>query len=536
MALTTSDNSTTTVIDALNRIVLDLSRHLSAEQRYIRLLQVWRELFPCDACALLQLQDGCLTPRAADGLDHSIMGRRFDVADHPRLSRILQQQMNQGITRFDAHSDLPDPYDGLIDTPDGELHIHDCMGTVLTIDDKPWGIVTMDALNPKAFDAIDQASLTALISLTSAAIKTAELIDALEHQAQHQQQVAAALVEEQLQQEMLGNSQAMQTLNADIDLVAQSDLTALVFGETGVGKELVARAIHQRSLRRDFPIVTVNCAALPEALVESELFGHMSGAFSGANKDRLGKFELADNGTLFLDEVGELPLAIQSKLLRVLQSGELQRLGSDDQHKVDVRIITATNRDLKAEVSAGRFRADLYHRLSVYPLHVPALRERGNDLLLLSGYFLTGLQRKLGVNSLGLTAEAQTCLLSYGWPGNVRELEHLLSRAALKAIGRMGRTARAITLAIQDLDIDHNENTVSQYIVDPSSQESIDDNAGDNMLSLIDLKTATDHFQRQHIQQQLQLQKGNKAATARALGLDRSNFLRLIKRLGLQDI
>jgi anaerobic nitric oxide reductase transcription regulator len=176
---------------------------------------------------------------------------------------------------------------------------------------------------------------------------------------------------------MIGQSKAHKRLVEEINLVGGSDLTVLITGETGVGKELVAQAIHAASTRADKPIISLNCAALPDTLVESELFGHVRGAFTGAMNDRRGKFELANGGTLFLDEVGELSLTVQAKLLRVLQSGQLQRLGSDKEHQVDVRLIAATNRDLAEEVRSGRYRADFYHRLSVYPLLVPALRDRG---------------------------------------------------------------------------------------------------------------------------------------------------------------
>jgi anaerobic nitric oxide reductase transcription regulator len=523
-----------TFFSALEVITQDLARHLSAEERYHRLLHAWRTSFPCDACALLKLQDNVLIPLAADGFEDRITGRQFPLDQHPRLAQILQHRES---LRFDANSDLPDPYDGLISTPDGELHVHDCMGAVVQIDDKPWGMVTMDALNPHAFDDIDPFELHSLLGLTAATLKTAALIDALEHKASYQQQVTAALVEEQQHQNMLGTSKAMLALKKDIELVAQSELTALILGESGVGKELVARAIHQQSTRAGQAIVTVNCAALPESLVESELFGHVSGAFSGANKDRLGKFELANGGTLFLDEVGELPLSVQASLLRVLQSGDIQRLGSDNHHQVDVRIIAATNRDLKNEVSEGRFRADLYHRLSVYPLHVAPLRERINDVVLLAGHFLARLQRQLGSNNLTLAPEAEAAMLSYNWPGNVRELEHLLSRAALKGIGREGRSNRVIVLQTDDLDLSAPGSSAPLPTNNPQQggAATIDthSSATAEPMQTMDLKSATDHFQRQYIQYQLDLHQGKKAPAARALGLDRSNLQRLLNRLGL---
>ena len=179
----------------------------------------------------------------------------------------------------------------------------------------------------------------------------------------------------------------MQQLKKEIEIVATSELNVLVGGETGTGKELVVKSIHEKSLRADHPLIYLNCAALPESVAESELFGHVKGAFTGAITHRRGKFEMADNGTLFLDEIGELSPSLQAKLLRVLQYGDIQRVGDDSSLRVNVRVLAATNRDLREEVLAGRFRADLFHRLSVFPLFVPPLKERGEDIMLLAGYF-----------------------------------------------------------------------------------------------------------------------------------------------------
>jgi len=273
-------------------------------------------------------------------------------------------------------------------------------------------------------------------------------------------------------------------------------------------------------------MVYVNCAALPESIAESELFGHIKGAFSGAVSDRTGKFELANGGTIFLDEIGELPLSIQAKLLRTLQNGEIQRVGSDKQIKVDVRVIAATNRNLQQEVAAGQFRPDLYHRLAVYPMHVPALRERGKDVLLLAGAFLEKNQQRLGVKKLRLGQDAKKALLDYHWPGNIRELEHLLSRAALKSATLENRQEDFITISLSYLDI----------VPEPLNAYSID-SVEDSPAALstpIDFKNAIDEFQRQLIRQQLAAQQGNMAATARMLGMDRGNFHRLLKRLEIK--
>ena len=232
-------------------------------------------------------------------------------------------------------------------------------------------------------------------------------------------------------------SPVMQRLYADVAGIAATDATVLLQGETGVGKDMVARHIHQQSQRADASFIKVDCGSIPENLIESELFGYMPGSFSGASRSgKAGLVEVASGGTLFLDEVGELSLPVQAKLLRVLQSGQLQRLGSDREHHVDVRVIAATNRDLAAEVSAGRMRADFYHRLNVYPLNVPPLRERDSDVLQLAGYFFEENRSRLKLGGLRLEATAQAALLNHRWAGNVRELEHLISRAVLKALSR----------------------------------------------------------------------------------------------------
>jgi transcriptional regulator with GAF, ATPase, and Fis domain len=230
---------------------------------------------------------------------------------------------------------------------------------------------------------------------------------------------------------ILGNSAAMRRVIEQIEMVAPTDATVLVMGETGVGKELVARAIHEHSRRRKRPLVKVNCTAIPRELFESELFGHSKGAFSGAVSDRLGRFQLADGGTIFLDEIGELPRELQPKLLRVLQDGEFEPVGSDTTRRVDVRVIAATNRDLKSLIRTGQFREDLYYRLSVFPIEVPPLRERKEDIPLLAKSFLEAACKRLNRSGLQLTASQLAQLQNYDWPGNVRELQNVIERAVI---------------------------------------------------------------------------------------------------------
>ena len=313
-------------------------------------------------------------------------------------------------------------------------------------------------------------------------------------------------------------------MQAEIELVAPSELTVLVVGETGVGKELAVRELHAQSRRADKPLVIVNCAALPENLVESELFGHVRGAFSGAVGDRPGKFAMAHGGTLFLDEVGELPLAVQAKLLRALQDGQLQRVGSDREHRVDVRLVAATNRNLAAEVKAGRFRADLYHRLAVFPLRVPPLRERAEDVSVLAGHFLEENRRRLGVRVLRLTTRAQAALHDHRWPGNVRELEFLIARAALKAT-HQPHLQGVVSIDIGDLNPLHLADTEAP-VNWPAAAPPL---AGATQ----DLRSAVEQLQRERVTQALLQHHGNVAAAGRSLGLDRANLVRLAQRLGI---
>lgn len=502
---------------SLLAIVSDLSQPFSEDQRYQRLLRAVKQAFPCDATALLKLQQRTLVPLAVDGLSEDTLGRRFEIDQHPRLATIL---LSRSPVRFDADSPLPDPYDGLIDTGNDNLHVHDCMGVSLYIDNQAWGVLTLDAAAIGTFDSTNTDELTAFIRLAEATVKAAELIRHLENRLQHEHQVVQAVLADRSAQPMIGNSDAMQLLIREISIVSESDLAVLICGETGVGKELVAQQIHQHSRRANAPMVYVNCAALPENLIESELFGHLKGAFSGASHSRTGKFELANSGTLFLDEVGEIPIAAQAKLLRALQSGEIQRIGNDTPLSVDVRIIAATNRHLPDEISAGRFRADLYHRLSVYPIQVPPLRERQRDVLLLAGFFVEQQRRRLGLQAVRLTPEVQSQLVSYHWPGNVRELEHSISRALLKGRSRHAHCPALLHIDSTDININLSaEPTITATTNPPTS------------INLLPLKEATDNFQREYIEQALQHHHNNQAQAAQSLGLDRSNFYRLKKRL-----
>jgi len=501
-------------------IVTDLAQPLAPAIRHQRLLAVLKRLFGCDAMALLQLRDTVLQPLAVDGLSEDALGRRFVVAEQPRLAHILRSREP---VRFDDAA-LADPYDGLIENASGPLPVHDCMGAALYIDERPWGVLTFDALQPGVFADLDPQLLRLCVRLAEVSVKTALTIDGLRAQIDREHQFNEVLRAERAPHELIGKSPAMQALRHNIATVAGSDLLVLILGETGVGKELVAQQLHQQSPRAQRSLVHVNCAALPETLAESELFGHRRGAFTGAIQDRAGKFELADGGTLLLDEIGELPLSIQAKLLRVLQLGEIQHVGNDQPLHVDVRVLAATNRDLRAEVAAGRFRADLYHRLSVFPIAVPPLRERGRDAIALAGYFLEANQRRLHLRNIRLSTAAKQALLDYEWPGNVRELEHVMSRAALLAAADQRTASRWVSIEPEHLGL--------RPLIAPATKPAIASAAAPQGSTT--LAQAMAEFQKSWLQQCLHEHDNVVAAAARRAGVDRSNFLRLLKKLGLR--
>ena len=296
---------------------------------------------------------------------------------------------------------------------------------------------------------------------------------------------------------IIGNCAAMRSIYAQIAQVADSSATVLIRGESGTGKELVARAIHQASSRKNKPFVAVNCAALPENLIESELFGHERGSFTGAVNMRRGRFELADGGTLFLDEIGDISLPVQVKLLRFLQEKSFERIGGQEQLSVDVRVLAATSRDLEEYMSLDKFREDLYYRLNVFPIHVPALRERRSDIMLLTDHFLGKYNKIYGKNIKRISTPAINMMMAYHWPGNVRELENCMERAVLTS----------------------SDDVVHGYNLPPSLQTGQE--TGTAMVSRdgADFMTMVSSYERELIVDSLKINHGNVAAVARMLGL-----------------
>ncbi|RTR04476.1 nitric oxide reductase transcriptional regulator NorR [Halomonas nitroreducens] len=503
-------------------LVADLVTDLPSAVRLQRLARTLRERFRCGAVCLLRLQEDVLVPVAVDGLVHEALGRRFEVAHHPRLAAILASRAS---TLFPPDAGLPDPYDGLIEQQPGQpLHVHDCMGISLHVEGEPWGALTLDALEAGTFGDADREALERDALLVEAAVRVTRLEQEV-RALRMARQGTNPPIEAPEASEILGHSPVLRRLLQELDVVAASDLPVLLTGETGVGKELFARRLHQRSPRRDASLVQVNCAALPESLAESELFGHVRGAFSGATADRAGRFEAAEGGTLFLDEVGELPPPVQAKLLRALQEGEVQRLGEDRPRRLDVRIIAATNRQLADAVREGHFRADLYHRLSVYPVVIPPLRERGGDVLVLAGHFLEINRARLGVRSLRLSPRSEEALLGYAWPGNVRELEHVISRAAIKALGQGAHRDEIITLEPEGLDLPVHLEVDAALPAAPS---------GETQSQTVTLREQVEQAQRRAIREALAAGDGRWAAAARHLEVDPSNLHKLARRLGLK--
>jgi transcriptional regulator with GAF, ATPase, and Fis domain len=344
-------------------------------------------------------------------------------------------------------------------------------------------------------------TLTAIASLAAVGFQANREVETL--------RAEKALLEEEIGQAsgIVGRSPAIRRLLELVDRVAPRDTTVLITGESGTGKELIARALHDKSLRHERPFIAVNCAALSETLFESELFGHEKGAFTGAISLKRGRFELAQGGTIFLDEVGELASSLQAKLLRVLQQREFERVGGTHPHPLDIRIIAATNRDLADDVREGRFREDLYHRLNVVTLNSPPLRERAEDVPLLANYFLERSAKRCNRHVLGISPEASGMLVQYSWPGNVRELENAMERAVVLG--------------------------VSDRVLPEDLPESLVETAPRDASARYHLSVG--HAKREAILEAYAQGNWDYKQAARTLGLHPNYLLRLVRNLGLRE-
>ncbi|SPZ13373.1 two-component response regulator [Pseudomonas luteola] len=320
---------------------------------------------------------------------------------------------------------------------------------------------------------------------------------------------------------IIGSCAPMQDLYGKIRKVAPTDSTVLIQGESGTGKELVARALHNLSRRVKAPLISVNCAAIPETLIESELFGHEKGAFTGASASRTGLVEAADGGTLFLDEIGELPLEAQARLLRVLQEGEIRRVGSVQSQKVNVRLIAATHRDLKTSAKTGQFREDLYYRLNVISLRLPPLRERSNDVLEIARVFLARQSNRMGRETMHFSQEAELAIRHYSWPGNVRELENAIERAViLSEKNEIEPDLLGIDIELEDLDL-------SEHFLDPLETPLGSSNVSHEPTEDLSLEDYFQHFVLEHQDHMTETE------LARKLGISRKCLWERRQRLGI---
>jgi two-component system response regulator HydG len=454
-------------------------------------------------------------------------GRVLVVDDEPEVLGVVARKLERSgfeVTGFDSSPVLLETLQALagdVDVVLADLHMPDIDGlALLRAVHEEWPNIAfvmmtgqgtigsaVEAMRLRAFDYLVKPfdPLETVVAAVDRAVAHKRLVD--RNQFLERQLELTAQFEG-----VVGTSKPLADVFAMVESVAPTDVTVLVTGESGTGKELVARAIHKRSARSTRPFIAINCAALAESVLESELFGHVRGAFTGAVASRRGLFEEASGGTLFLDEVGELAQATQVRLLRVLQEGEIRPLGANEPRRVNVRIIAATHRDLAAAVAQGVFRQDLFYRLNVVSLHLPPLRERRQDLPALVHHFLKKSAARFDRAVSKIDPEALERILGHAWPGNVRELENALERAVV--------LARSDTITADLLPAE----------LRPALPQATASVASASIRPLADARA---HFERQYLEQVVRRADGNTAEAARIAGVDRSNFRRLLKRYGL---
>lgn len=405
-------------------VLLDFSRTLNSVRGLAALqekaLEAVLGAVPADQAAILLTEDGADGFSSIAGRDRRLGANHAVHASQTILNRVLKE--NIAVLSSDVQSD--DTYreaESLL-----ERRVHSVLAVPLEVQGKVLGVMYLEASSPGSrFDSDLLQLVTTLGNITALTIENARHLERLDGENRRLHE------ELNIHHSMVGESKAMREVYEFVSRVAGRDSTVLISGESGTGKELVARAVHLNSARADKPFVAINCAAITETLLESELFGHERGAFTGAVAQKKGKLEVAEGGTVFLDEIGELALPMQAKLLRVLQEREFERVGGTRPIKLDVRLIAATNRDLKEASRSGTFRSDLYYRLNVVSLQMPALRERREDIPLLAAFFAAQHAEKVKRRVAGISPEAQACLMRYDWPGNVRELENAIERAVV---------------------------------------------------------------------------------------------------------
>src|ERR1700678_2651210 len=484
-------------LNALLRISKAVNSVRGLEALEKQVLESIFEVAPADRPAILLCEHDMGDWSSVFGWD-----RRAGLNQAVQVSRtIVSQVLSDGVAVL--CNDLP-ATESFSDTASIlERRIHSVLAVPLEVFDRIRGVIYLDASNPDAhFDENHLQLLTAIGSIASAALDNARRMESLEQENRRLQD------EISLEHNMVGDSPRMRDVYQFISRVAPRDITVMIFGESGTGKELVARAIHRTSGRANKPCVAINCAALAESLLESELFGHEKGAFTGAIAQKKGKLEIAEGGTVFLDEIGELAPLLQAKLLRVLQEREFERVGGTRTIKLDVRLITATNRDLEEEVKRGRFREDLFYRLNVVSLRMPALRERREDIPLLGSYFAPQFSQRSNRPVLGVSPQARTCLTNYDWPGNVRELENAIERAVV-----LGST----------------ELILPEYLPDSILEET----SSSSCEPITSLHDSIREAKKKLIEQAIEQANGNYTEAAGILGVHPNHLFRLIRTLNL---
>jgi transcriptional regulator with GAF, ATPase, and Fis domain len=482
-------------------LLLDFSRTLNSVRGLAavqeKALEAVLAAVPADQAAILLTEDG------SDEFSSIVGHHRRHGANQPihASQTILHQVLKEDLAVLSNDVQSDDAYreaESLL-----QRRVHSVLAVPLEVQDKVLGVLYLDASSPGArFDADLLQLVTTLGNITALAIENARHLESLDVENRR-------LIEElNIHHSMVGESKAMREVYEFVSRVAGRDSTVLIEGESGTGKELVARAVHMNSARADKPFVAINCAAITETLLESELFGHEKGAFTGAVSQKKGKLEVAEGGTIFLDEIGELALPMQAKLLRVLQEREFERVGGTRPIKLDVRLIAATNRDLKEASRTGAFRSDLYYRLNVVSLHMPALRQRKEDIALLAAFFAAQHAEKVKRRVSGISPEARACLLRYDWPGNVRELENAIERAVV-----LGSTEMILAEDLPD------------SIVEETSA------SGEPVNALAD---GVREAKKVLIERAIEQANGNYTEAAKLLGVHANHLFRLIRTLNLK--
>ncbi len=484
-------------LDALLRISTTVNSIHKLEDLQRRLLELIFEVIPAERGAILLVSDDLDNFSSLFGWDKTPGTERPVQVSRTVIRQVLQERVGM-LSNDVLESKGFSGSESLVTS-----HISSLLAVPLLLFQKLLGAIYLDTCDPTVrFDADHLQLLTGIAAIAAIALENAGHMEWLESENQRLQE------EIKLEHSMVGESAPMRKVLQFVGKVAPTVSTVLICGESGTGKELVARALHANSRRADKPFVAINCAAIAETLLESELFGHEKGAFTSAFAQKKGKLEVADGGTLFLDEVSELVPALQAKLLRVLQEREFERVGGTQPIKVDVRLITATNKDLEEAIREGRFRRDLFFRLNVVSLTMPPLRERRDDISLLATHFAKKYSRQCKGRDMGISAEARACLAQYDWPGNVRELENAIERAVVLGSGDIIRP--------EDLPEDVLETAPAQGATSTRYHEAI--------------KQA----KKKLILQTLEQSTGNFTEAARRLGVHPNYLHRLVSNLGLR--